>query len=883
MHRLLIAMLLHNQPMPVLYRLLRSFSWLELRHHPWRNAAAVVAVMLGVALAFSVHLINASALAEFSQAVRSVNGQPDLEMRAVQGTFDEAVYRQVANHPQVQLASPVLEMATYVVGKQDPKNSQPERQALRVLGVDVLSVANMVPALMPVPAADSNRFSLFSPDAVFLNPAARQAFSAAQLQVQSGLQLRSVNVAGSVSIGGSPLAVMDIGAAQDLFDKGGQLSRIDVRLKAGTDSRSFIASLQLPPNMTATAPGDDAQRVSNLSRAYRVNLTVLALVALFTGAFLVFSVLSLSVAKRAQQFALLGVLGLTGRERLQLVLIESLALGLVGSALGIALGTGLAAVALRVLGGDLGGGYFAGVAPTLQWNGWAALTYGALGVAAAGVGGWWPARAAQKLPPAQTLKGLGLATSAGARRGVSIILIAGGALLAVVPPVFGIPLAAYLSVALLLIGGITALPWLITLLYDQISPAVAHRLLPLLAVERARRVRESAAVAVSGVVASLSLAVALTVMVASFRDSVTHWLDVVLPADLYVRTALGSSASDTVYFSPGFVQALAGLPGVERVGALRITQLLLDSARPTVTLISRAIDDPASTLPLVGNPLPVPPGHMGIYVSEAMVDLYNAQPGQVFQPLSNAFSALTQVGRAQDAPEIIANPATSANLPFYVAGVWRDYARQFGSIVMAQRDFERLTGDQRVNDLALWLNADASDTQVQQSIRQLSEQQSGAQGLLELASVSQIRATSLKIFDRSFAVTYWLQGVAIAIGLFGVAASFSAQVLARRKEFGLLAHLGLTRRQILTVVAGEGAAWTVIGAFAGLLLGLAVSTVLVFVVNPQSFHWTMDLKVPWERLLLLCAAVIFAGTVTAWLAGRAAAGKDAVLAVKEDW
>ena len=869
--------------MPVLYRLLRTFSWLELRHHPWRNAAAVVAVMLGVALAFSVHLINASALAEFSQAVRSVNGQPDLEVRSVQGTFDEAVYRQVANHPQVQLASPILEMATYVVGKQNPKSSQPERQALRVLGVDVLSVANMVPALMPVPASDSNRFSLFSPDAVFLNPAARQAFSAVQLQLQSGLQLRSVNVTGSVSIGGSPLVVMDIGAAQDLFDKGGQLSRIDVRLKAGTDSRSFIASLQLPPNMTATAPGDDAERVSNLSRAYRVNLTVLALVALFTGAFLVFSVLSLSVAKRAQQFALLGVLGLTGRERLQLVLIESLALGLVGSALGIALGTGLAAVALRVLGGDLGGGYFAGVAPTLQWNGWAALTYGALGVAAAGVGGWWPARATQKLPPAQTLKGLGLATSAGARRGVSIILIAGGALLAVVPPVFGIPLAAYLSVALLLIGGITALPWLITLLYDQISPAVAHRLLPLLAVERARRVRESAAVAVSGVVASLSLAVALTVMVASFRDSVTHWLDVVLPADLYVRTALGSSASDTVYFSPGFVQALAGLPGVERVGALRITQLLLDSARPTVTLISRAIDDPASTLPLVGNPLPVPPGHMGIYVSEAMVDLYNAQPGQVFQPLSNAFSALTQVGRAQDAPEIIANPATSANLPFYVAGVWRDYARQFGSIVMAQRDFERLTGDQRVNDLALWLNADASDTQVQQSIRQLSEQQSGAQGLLELASVSQIRATSLKIFDRSFAVTYWLQGVAIAIGLFGVAASFSAQVLARRKEFGLLAHLGLTRRQILTVVAGEGAAWTVIGAFAGLLLGLAVSTVLVFVVNPQSFHWTMDLKVPWERLLLLCAAVIFAGTVTAWLAGRAAAGKDAVLAVKEDW
>jgi putative ABC transport system permease protein len=863
--------------------LLKTFSWQELRHHPWRNAAAVVAVMLGVALAFSVHLINASALSEFSQAVRSVNGQPDLELRAVQGSFDETLYARVANHPQVQIASPVLEVATYGTGG---GSDAAQRQPLRIVGVDVLAVASIAPALIPVPSeniANNNRFSVFAPGVIFVNAAARQLFGNAAIQLQNGMQLHSVKVAGSISSGGSALAVMDIAAAQDLFGKTGQLSRIDVRLKEGTDTSKFLSSLALPLNVTATAPGDDAQRVSNLSRAYRVNLTVLALVALFTGAFLVFSVLSLSVAKRAQQFALLGVLGLTGRERLRLVLAESVLLGAVGSALGIALGTGLAALALRLLGGDLGGGYFAGVAPSLQWAGWAALTYGALGVAAAAVGGWWPARAAQSLPPAQTLKGLGAAPGEGKGHWLSLMLIAAGALLAMLPPVFGIPLAAYVSVALLLIGGITALPWLIALLYDQLSTAVAHRLLPMLAVERARRVRESAAVAVSGVVASLSLAVALTVMVASFRDSVTQWLDVVLPADLYVRTALGPSAGDTAYLSPDFVAALSAVPGVARVSALRTTQLLLDSAQPAVALIARNIDDPAANLPLVGSPLPVPPGQIGIYVSEAMVDLYGARTGTVFNPLSKAFISLAQVERAPAAPDLIANGVQPRSSVFFVAGVWRDYARQFGSIVMAQRDFERLTGDRRVNDLALWLNGQASEAQVQSSVRDLAARQTGAQGLIELASVTQIRTTSLRIFDRSFAVTYWLQGVAIAIGLFGVAASFSAQVLARRKEFGLLAHLGLTRRQILAVVAGEGAAWTVIGALAGLGLGLAVSTVLVHVVNPQSFHWTMDLQVPWARLVALCAAVVTAGTVTAWLAGRAAAGKDAVLAVKEDW
>ena len=185
--------------------------------------------------------------------------------------------------------------------------------------------------------------------------------------------------------------------------------------------------------------------------------------------------------------------------------------------------------------------------------------------------------------------------------------------------------------------------------------------------------------------------------------------------------------------------------------------------------------------------------------------------------------------------------------------------------------------------MALWLAPGAVSSDVEQAVRRQADQLAGAGALIEFASTSQIRALSLKIFDRSFAVTYWLQGVAIAIGLFGVAASFSAQVLSRRKEFGLLAHLGLTRRQILTVVAGEGAAWTLMGSIAGLGLGLAVAMVLVHVVNPQSFHWTMDLVLPWLRLWGLCAAVVAAGTATAWLAGRAAAGKDAVLAVKEDW
>ena len=603
----------------LLWQLLKTYSWAELRHHPWRNAAAVLAVTLGVALAFAVHLINASALDEFSQAVRSVNGEPDLSLRAAQGSFDEGVYARVYPLPQIAHASPVLEINTYLA---HPTTGN--RTAVRVIGIDALLVAPVAPDLMPLPdrapvapgdaGSNTNRFAIFAPNTGFLNAAAKALAGAtpSQIRLQSGLALPTIEIAGRVNASGAPLVVMDLGAAQDLFDQGGRLSRIDIKLNAGTDRDAFIRSLPATPgwpaDVVAVAPGDSAARISNLSRAYRVNLTVLALVALFTGAFLVFSVLSLSVAKRAQQFALLGVLGLTGRERLRLVLLESGVLGAIGSVMGVALGAALAALSLRFLGGDLGGGYFSNATPALRWSTGSAMIYGALGIAAALVGGWWPARQAQRLPPAQTLKGLGQTAHTSHGHWLSLGLIALGIVLARAPAVFEIPLAAYVSVGLLLIGGITALPWLIALLLDRAKPLVTQRLLPLLALERARRVRESASVAVSGVVASLSLAVALTVMVASFRDSVTQWLNVVLPADLYVRTASSRSAGDTVFFTPEFVQAAARVPGIQRIGTQRTRQLQLDPTRPAVTLIARALADPARDLPLVGEVRSAPGG-----------------------------------------------------------------------------------------------------------------------------------------------------------------------------------------------------------------------------------------------------------------------------------
>ena len=829
----------------------------EWRHHPWRHGAALMAVALGVALAYSVHLINTSALAEFSSAVRAANGEPDLSLRG--RLFDDTLFDRVAADPGIAVASPVLEVDTYA------RSADGKRVAVRVLGIDALLAAPLAPALLPKPAEGEDRLAFLDPDAAFLNAAARDALQPAPgqaLELQAGPGYTALRIAGSVATGGTAVVVMDLAGAQERFDAGGRLSRIDLRLVPGTDMQALMQRLQLPAGVNALPAGEAEQRVSNLSRAYRVNLTVLALVALFVGAFLVFSVVSLSVAQRTPAFALLGVLGLAAPERRLWVLAECALLGAAGSALGLLLGAGMAAAALRLLAGDLGGGYFPGIVPPLQVGAAGTAAFGLLGVLSAVIGGWWPARQAEQLSPALALKGLGSPQSHGASTeplawpGAALLLL--GAAAAFAPPIAGLPLAAYAAVAALLFGGVALIP---AVVHGLLAAAPAVRgALPLLALQRARFQRRTATAAVAGVVASLALSVALTVMVASFRQGVSTWLDSVLPADLYARSAGSSSAADQAWLTPEFVALAAKVPGVQRLEASRLQSLQMSSSRPAVTLIARPLADPAAALPLLQPPLPAgmgnAAGETGVFVSEAMVSLYGATPGSLL--------SLPLPGGAQQVR---------------VRGVWRDYARQFGAVAIDHADYRRMTGDTRLNDLALWTAPGTSPAAVQQALRALLPDPA----LLEFASSADLRQLSLRIFDRSFAVTYYLQAVAIVIGLVGIAASLSAQVLARRKEFGLLSHLGLTRAQVVGVVAGEAAAWVAAGVVLGLLLGLAISMVLVYVVNPQSFHWTMDLVLPWSRLGALAAAVLGAGIATAALCARNAASRLAVMSVKEDW
>ena len=844
-----------------------------------------MAVALGVALAFAVQLINASALSEFETAVHAASGAPDFSLHSRDGLLPEDLYARVAMAPGVARASPVIELAVGLRGNDG------QSHPAHLLGLDALVAPWISPGWLPQPEAAVTSatagtqaspvapLAALDPDLVFVNAAAR-----AQLGTADHVTLRvdgrdqTLAVGGRIAADGPPLLVMDIAGAQTHFDRVGSLTRIDVRLAPGARQQAVMAALDAGPAVRAAAPDEAASRMARLSQSYRVNLSVLSLVALFTGGFLVFSVQSLAVAKRIPQLALLGVLGMDGRQRRALVWADSLAVGAIGGLAGLALGTALAAAALRALGGDLGSGTLGDSTPHLQWSALAALAYGALGVASAFAGGWWPARAAQGLAPAQSLKGLSTASGGDwpAAAGLGLIALAG--VLALVPPWHAIPWGAYACVGVLLLGGISLVPQVVALLLKGFRGAMNP--VAALAVARAVDQRHTATAAVAGVVASLSLVVALTVMVTSFRDSLIVWLDDVLPADVYVRMA-PDAGQGPVFLPPAVVAAAAG-PGVRQVRAERLVTITLAPDQPDATLLVRDLPpgDAAPALPWIVAPDATPPAAAAsdvpsVYPSEVLAALQHLKKGDIL--------SLPLPPRRSGAPSSARPAATRA----IVRGIWRDYARQQGALLMARADWLRLTGDERITGLALWLakrdSAGSATAGSGGSVVARLKAAMPADSQVEIATSGELRAYSLRIFDRSFAVTRWLQGVALAIGLAGIAASFSAQVLARRREFGTLQHLGFTRRQVLTLVACEGALWSAVGAVLGLALGLAVSVVLVKVVNPQSFHWTMQMSVPPGILLALGLGVVVAGALTAWGSGHAAAGRDVVRAVNEDW
>jgi putative ABC transport system permease protein len=852
---------------------LRLLGWLltgAWKAQPVRWALSLATVALGVALGVAIHTVNRSALLEFSRAVDQVNGQASLQIVSRLGRslgMDDQIFDALmAERQRLNLKglSPVLEVPT---------------DKVLVLGIDLFRAGGVSPALLPQASdagatrSSGSQSSLFADDAVFLSPRAMTDLGLKlgdRLSLSHGSQVVDLRVAGELpGVIGQPIAVMDLGLAQWRFGYLGRISRIDLATPAGFTPNMLERRLEeaaYPVSVVQAA--ERTERLSQLSRAYRVNLTVLALVALLTGGFLVFTAISLSALQQQSQLALLRALGAPRGLPAVWVFSQAAAVAGLGGVLGIGLGLGLAQVLLGFFGGDLGGGYFGSQTPPLAIAPLWLLAFLALALAL-GLVAALPAYLRLQTDPITTQLRSGRAETLRPARWTGLAglgLALAGLALSQMPAVWSLPLFSYAAIASLLFAGVLLVPWLIAGVFPSLWAAVQRSNKAaagtILAGWRLSQAPATANGVTAGVVAAVSLTVAMAVMVSSFRDSVSQWLDQVLPADVYV----GTGATDMPIFTDADSQAIAQLAGVARVDRVRQLPVLWANDRPEVMVIARSIDwaQPQRSLPLVGplsNPGQEATGRLQVFVSEAMVDLYSLRPGvSAALPFVDALSG---------------QPAQA-----WVVGVFRDYGRQHGAVVMASEDFERLTGDQSKTGLSVWLKPGVSAEEVMDQMRALGGPIAGA----KLISAESLRALSLKIFDRSFALTYALELAALLIAVFAVASGFTAQVMLRRKEFALLAQLGQSFGQRMAMVLREALALLVFAVVWGSLLGLLMSQILIHRVNPQSFHWTMETSLPILPLSLLAAGVVAMGLMAALLATRKLLQSQLLApALREDW
>ncbi len=826
-----------------------------LRHATGRTLLAVLAIALGIALGFSVYLINRVAAEEVQGASRSLFGLADLAVTAPGRGFDEALFPRIASLCGVAVASPVVELRVRLPGRE---------RNLRLIGVDAFRALQLQPALASIGGAGQREGGgLLASDAIWLSPAAAQALDLGpgdELDVQVAIDRLRWRVAGVLPPGAyrGAVGVLDIGEAQWRLRRLGRIDRLELRLAPGADRAGVRAAIErlLPPGVQVVTPGESSEDAVRLTRAYRSNLTALALVALFTGAFLVFATQSLAVARRRREIALLHAMGMTVREQLAASLTAGALVGAAGAALGLALGVFVARVGLAAFGTDLGAGYFRGVAPRLEVQPLEFAAFFVLGMLAALLATYGPAREAAAVPAAAALKAGDEAPATARRHGrMALGLLAASVASLALPAVEGVPLAGYASIALLLLGTVFLTPSLAALVFERLLRPTGSAWRQV-AVAQLRGTARRATVSIAAILVSFSLMVAMAIMVFSFRMSLQDWMERILPADVYVRAGHDAPGA---YLDRAAQAVITGLDGVTRIDFLRFQDIVLPGERLPLTVAARPITEATArqVLPIRrSSSSPLPAGTVPVWASEAALDL-----------------------RGFDVDSVIELPLGGRTVRASVRGLWRDYDRPGGSVVMNRATYVALTGDDDATNGAIWLregiDPEAFGVRLREALART--------GDYDISDPRTIRVRSLALFDRTFAVTYLLEAVAVLIGLFGIAASTSSQVLARRGEFGMLRHLGVTRREIARMLAFEGAALGGIGVAAGLVVGAIVSLVLIFVVNRQSFHWTMDLHVPWVALSWLSGLLVAASAGTAVLSGRRAMTDDVVRAVKEDW
>jgi putative ABC transport system permease protein len=808
---------------------------------PVRAALTLLAIALGVAVVLAIDLAGNAAAGSFHSSLETLTGDADLEVTA-SGGVPEKLVGTLATLPYALRVEPRVEDYALL----------PEtKQAVPLVGLDFVAEASQHSGLaFQTHQSEDGLNYLGAQDSIWVGESlGRQSGERIALLINDQVGVYSVRGVFSDSHGNASAIVMDIAAAQRAFNRSGRIDRVLIKVPGTLSVEEWQQRLTqaLPAGVLVRPAGAGTSENRRMLAAFRWNLNLLSYIALVVGAFLIYNTISISVVRRRTEIGIVRALGASRRSVLVAFVGEAACFGFLGALIGLPLGRVMASGAVNLMGATVEALYVTSQPGSIALTPYSVLLAMLIGTGVAVGSAYSPAREASLVSPVEAMAHgrREYITLVNKKRDFWFAVVLGfaAAVASRAPAIAGKSVLGYLAALLLIVASAFAMPSVVFILTSSSARAIGK----ILGVEAllASRSLSSSLRRTSVLVGALSTAIAMMtavgIMVGSFRETVLLWMGDQLPADLYLRPAGNVAADRHPTIDVELTEKIARLPGVEAIDRLREYEISYEgmpAGLGSVELnILRAYHNADF---LSGRP-----------TNQVLTELRDANTVLISEPFANKHKL-----RAGDS---ITLSLGEKRATFRVADIYYDYSSERGTILMDRNVLLRCVPDPAASNLAVYVAANASVDRVRAEI-----DQAAAGHRVLVFSNRDLRGEALRIFDRTFAITYALEGVAVIVAVMGVAGALLALVIDRRRELGLLRFLGAEARQIRKLIVVEAGLIGLLANFAGIALGFALSLILIYVINKQSFGWTIRFHWP-VAVLLGALTVVYAATVIAGL------------------
>ena len=807
---------------------------------PVRTVLTTVAVALGVAVVVAIHLAGEAATGSFRSSLESLTGEADYEISAV-GGVDEKLLAALAALPHPFQFSPRVEGFAWV---------EPGHVSVPLFGFDLIGDVSLEGSF------DREAFDVdfLKGDSIWVG--SRLATEAGErVRLTTGDTTSDYVVRGLLATQGlrgaarDTIVVMDIPTAQEALRKQGRLDRIDVFLPSGPRDTDWEEVLResLPAGVTLEERGTRSQENRKMLSAFRWNLRVLSYISLVVGAFLIYNTISVSVVRRRVEIGVVRALGATRQAVLAAFLGEAALFGLAGTLLGLVLGRLMAEGAVDLMAATVNALYVSSTPGELAMTPGTALVAFAAGVGVCLAAAWAPSREAALVSPTEAMARGRYdyrARLAVRRRLVYAGVTAVGSWLATLgPPLAGSPLLGYLAALLLIVAAALATPAVVIAVMRALSGWFRRifKAEGLLASRGLAGSLSRSSVLVATLASAVAMLVSVAIMVGSYRETVIVWLEERLGADFYVRPQGARAAGQHPTMDPAIADRIEELPEVLAVDRFRAYPIRYNGRPATLGAGQAEVVRRLGDLRFLSGGsketiLTELPQGDHVIISEAFAEKHSLRVG-----------------------DSIRLPLGEWQPDFRVIGVYYDYSNEKGFAITDRSVLLKYLPDPAPSNLAVYLREGVS----LEGSREAIERATAGRAIV-ITDNRTLRTGAMRVFDRTFTITYALEAVAILVAVMGMAGALLALVIDRRGEIGVLRFLGASSGQIRRMVLFESGFLGLLSNIIGLGLGTLLSLILIFVVNKQSFGWTIQFHWP-VGLLLTALTAIYGAAILAGL------------------